>query len=258
MFVETEGLVIREVQIKEADKLLTILTKDMGQVTALARGAKRRGSSLVGCSQLLACARFSLFENKGRFIIDDAECIEFFVEVREDIELLSLSSYFAQLLQVLADEGVGDGRLLSLTQNSLYALGRLKKPQDMVKPVFELTALSISGFAPLVDECAVCGEENPGQPGLNITEGVLCCRDCRDQLDGGIWMPLTAGALGAMRYLLSCPPGKIFSFALDPPGLASFASACEAFLLAQTGRGFSTLDFYKSLKAPQFVADLPH
>ena len=251
MHIQTEGLVLREVQIGEADKLLTILTRQMGLVSALARGAKRKGSRLTGCAQLLTYARFTLFESKDKYTIDEAECIDFFIGLRSDIELLSLGSYFVQLLQMLADEGVGDERLLNLTLNCLYALSHLEKPQELVKPVFELMALSISGFEPLVGECVICGEENPERPGLNLSEGVLCCEGCRSEIETGIWVPLTAGALGAMRHVLYGPPNRIFSFSLDSQSAQCFQSVCEAFLLSQTGHGYKALDFYKSLKVSQ-------
>lgn len=63
-------------------------------------------------------------------------------------------------------------------------------------------------------------------------------------------MPLPAGVLSAMRYCLQVPLQKCFSFTLKADTRASLAACSEALLLAQTGRGFATLDFYHSLNTP--------
>jgi DNA repair protein RecO (recombination protein O) len=62
-------------------------------------------------------------------------------------------------------------------------------------------------------------------------------------------MPLHAAALAAMRHVLRAEPKKVFSFTLgDPASARSFYEACEAYAMAQTGRGFRTLDFWRQLR----------
>ena len=133
-YVKTSGLVLREVEYKEADKILTVLTADQGQLTVKARGARRRGSSLVAATQVLTYSGFSLFESRGRYTVDEAEAISLFPELRGDLDKLALASYFAQLLENLADEDYASGVLLRLGLNSLYALCRLEKPLALVRP----------------------------------------------------------------------------------------------------------------------------
>ena len=62
MFIKTAGLVLREVEINEADKLLDILTRDHGLVTAKARGVRRSRSPIKSACQLLAYSELNLFE----------------------------------------------------------------------------------------------------------------------------------------------------------------------------------------------------
>ena len=124
MFLKTDGLVVRQVNYKDNDQILTVLTKEHGLMTLKARGVRSRSSRLKGACQLLAYSEFTVFENRGFHTIDEANAIQMFPELRTDIELLSLASYFAQVAVVLSQEDMPNPELLSLTLNALYALCR--------------------------------------------------------------------------------------------------------------------------------------
>ena len=91
MYLKTQGLVLREVAYKDADKLLTVLTRDYGKMTLTARGVRRSGSPLKASCQLLACGEFTIFEYRGMSTINEAQTVELFPELRTDLELLSLA-----------------------------------------------------------------------------------------------------------------------------------------------------------------------
>lgn len=246
MYLKTEGLVLRETEFKEADKLLTVLTKDRGQLTLRARGVRSRSSKLkVGC-QLLAYSEFTVFENRGYMSVDEAVPIELFLPLREDIELLSLASYFAQVAQTLSQEDEPDPALLSLVLNSLYALSERRYPALQIKGAFELRAACIAGYTPMLECCAVCGAAGPDR--FLLSEGSACCSGCVTTGDIGIRMPVPQGVLAAMRYIISCDRKKLFSFRLSEEGISRLSEIAESYLLTQLERGFFTLDFYKSLR----------
>ena len=70
MFKTTKGLILREVKYKEADRILTVLTEDMGKITVKARGALRKGSKVAAATQLFAFSELTMFENKGRWSVN--------------------------------------------------------------------------------------------------------------------------------------------------------------------------------------------
>ena len=247
MFTTTQGIVLRETNYKEADKILTVLTQDQGKRTVKARACRRKTSKLTASSQLLVYSEMTLFEHRDFYTLNEAQSLEQFWGIRQDLVLLSLASYFAELTEVSAEEGIPNPALLSLLLNSLYALDKLKKQPALVKAVFELKLLSLTGYEPLLQECAVCGKEDPDDPRLNLSAGVLHCSGCRGQVPGGVSMPLTPGALAAARHIVWGDPKRLFSFTLDSEGLRLLGDAAEAFLMTQLERGFHTLDFYKQL-----------
>ncbi len=245
MYIKTEAMVLREVEINDADKLLDILSKDQGLLTVKARGVRRGSSPLKSACQLLTLSEFTLFDYRGKLTVREAQSLEQFRPLREDIVLLALSSYFAQTTAAVAQEDAPNPELLSLLCNALYALGSLKKPQELVKAAFELRLACLAGFTPDLSACGVCGALEPER--FDLSSGSLCCAACGGG-EGGIRMPLRSGMLAAMRYIVWCPPKRLFSFRLEGESLTELSSLTEAYLMTQLEHSFNTLDFYKSMR----------
>ncbi len=242
----TPALVLREVNYKEADKILTILTPEHGRLTVSARACRRKNSRLAAGAQLLVYSEMTLYQFQNRWALREANTLNLFWQVRGDVQKLALGSYFAELAELTSQEEVPAPELLRLLLNSLYALDQLNKPLHQIKSAFELKFMSLSGFAPLLDGCAVCGAA-PQDPMFHLGEGVLHCRSCRSQLGEGISMPLSPAALAAMHHITQGNPKRLFSFRLDEPAQTQLNQLGEAFVLTQMERGFRTLDFYKKL-----------
>ncbi|MCQ2418318.1 MAG: DNA repair protein RecO [Clostridia bacterium] len=246
MFIKTEALVLRETEYKDHDKLLTLLTKEHGKLTVRARGVKGKTSKIKAGCQLLCYSEFTLRDYQGFYYVSEAESIQMFPELRDNLELLSLASYFAQAAEVISQEDVPNPELLSLLLNAIYALSKLKLPQKLVKAGFELRIACLSGYEPYLDRCPVCGKESPDR--FNVTKGVVHCASCHDgDLSEGLRLPVSEGTLAAMRYIVFAPAKKLFSFTLSDDGLHELSGLTETFLVTQLERGFYTLDFYKSL-----------
>ena len=236
MYLTTRGLVLRTTEYKETDRILTILTDHDGLLSVKARGVRSNRSKLKGACQLLTYAEFTISDARGFTAITEATAIEMFPELRNDLLLLSLASYFAQLAEVLSQEDASSPALLSLILNALYALSKLKKPPRLVKAATELRLAAIAGYMPELSGCCVCGREDPDR--FSIADGTLECAGCRAS-DGA--------SLAAMRYIVSCPDKKLFSFTLTGAAEKELCDAAESYLLTQLERSFYTLDFYKSL-----------
>ena len=157
----TRGLILREVNYKESDKILTVLAEGQGRRTVKAQGCRRKNSSLAASAQLLVYSEMTLFDYQDRWALKEAATLEEFRGLRNDLEKLALGTYFAEAVEAVSGEGVETPGLLSLILNSLYALDKLDKPLPVVKAAFEMKLCCLTGYEPLVDGCAVCGAENP-------------------------------------------------------------------------------------------------
>ena len=245
MYLTTQGIVLRVTDYNERDALLTLLTRNEGKLTVKVRGLRRKNSPLIAPCQLLAYGEFTLFEYRGQFTVNEANSIELFQPLRRDLTKLSLGTYFAQVSEVLSQADFPSPELQSLLLNCLHALTKLDDPEMQIKAVFELRAACLSGYTPDLFGCHVCGNQEPDR--FDLSAGQLECWNCRNLDSNGIRMPVSAAMLEAMRYICLCDPKKLFSFRLGQSTLNQLAAMTEAYLTTQLERGFSTLDFYKSL-----------
>ena len=245
MYLKIQGLVLRVTDYNDQDCLLTLLTRNHGKLTAKARGLRRKNSPLTAQCQLLAFAEFTLFEYRGMYTINEASSLELFHELRRDLTRLSLGTYFAQAAEVMCQEDQPNPELQSLVLNCLYALSKLGEPEAKVKAVFELRAACIAGYYPDLSGCHACGSEWPDR--FDLSAGRLECTGCRSFDSDGIRMQLEPGILQAMRYITECDSRRLFFFFLPQEGMDKLTGITEAYLTTQLERGFSTLDFYKSL-----------
>lgn len=247
MYLTIQGIVLRVTEYKDNDALLTVLSRNFGKLTVKARGLRRKNSPLIAPCQLLAYGEFTLFEYGGQYTINEAHSIELFQNLRNDLTKLSLSSYFAQVVELVSQEDTPTPELQSLLLNCLFALSKLNTPEEKVKTVFELRCACLSGYTPDLFGCHICGSQTPDR--FTLSGGQLECRGCRSGDEGGIRMPVTPGILEAMRYICFCDPKKLFSFQIGEESIQHLSSITEAYLATQLERSFSALDFYKSLYA---------
>lgn len=245
MYLSIQGIVLRVTDYNDKDALLTLLTRRHGKLTVKARGLRRKNSPLIAPCQLLAYGEYTLFEYRGQYTINEASALELFTPLRRDLTKLSLATYFAQAAEVLSQEDLPNPELLALVLNCLYALCHLDLPEKQIKAVFELRAACLSGYTPDLFGCHVCGSQTPDR--FDLSAGMLECRGCRSSESNGIRMPVNPAVLEAMRYICLCDPKKLFSFRLGEPTLNTLADLTESYFTTQLERGFSTLDFYKTL-----------
>lgn len=245
MYLTIKALVLRVTDYNDRDALLTVLTPDHGKLTVKARGLRRKNSPLVAPCQLLAYGEFTLFEYRGMYTVNEAHSIELFQGLRRDLLKLSLGSYFAQVAELISQEDLPSPELLSLVLNCLYALSKLTVGEEQVKAVFELRSACLAGYTPDLIACHSCGSQTPDR--FDISAGCVECAGCKNMASTGLRMPITPGVLDAMRYIVFCEDKRLFSFYTGPETVTQLAQVTETYLTTQLERGFSTLDFYKSL-----------
>ncbi len=245
MRLTTDALIIRENNnIGESDRFVTALTRELGLVHASVRGARNLKNRSASATQLLCFSRLTLFQGREKYIIDEAEPLEVFFELRGDMEKLALSQYFCELAGVLCPREEPAGDALRLLLNALHFLAKGQRPPGLIKAVVELRLLSMAGYMPDLIACTGCGAGESEPMWLSPREATLRCAACAHPADA---IALSAGVLAALRHIVYAPFEKCFSFSLPPERCAELADAAERFALCQLGRGFNTLTFYHTL-----------
>ncbi|MBR2340638.1 MAG: DNA repair protein RecO [Clostridia bacterium] len=258
MLNEIKGVVIRETNINESDKLLTVFT-DNGTVPVTAKGVRSIKSKNMPACQMFCYSTFTLYEKNGYYWAKEASLINNFFDIRLSVERTAIASYICEAIDYTATSEPSD-EYLSVVLNSLYALSLERYSPEKIKAVFELRVSSLLGFTPDIDACRSCKQKKERYT-LDIMNGSLICSECKkiqaidsyfEQTDeNGFRYPvvnITDPVREAMRYVIHCKPKDILNFNIPPEDMQCFVKAAEAYFINQIDHGFKTLDFYYSIK----------
>ena len=253
------GLVVREVDVKDYDKIITLVTAEQGKLSVTAKGARSVRSKHLPTTSLFAYGTYILKKYKTYWFLSDSELIECFYDLRTDVAKLALAAYVADVCSDISVEDQSDEPLLRLTLNALYAIANEVAPLDMIKAAFELKAMALGGFCPDLTACSRCGRHEDSDMYLDIMNGALVCPDCRGAWErkkvaeeedsaANVYAHLTPTVLEAMRHIAYADQKKLLSFTLDDDSLIGLSQVCEKYLVNQMEHDYYSLDFYKSVK----------
>ena len=246
MRFKTNGLVLRQQNIGERDKLVWILTESHGVLRAFARGAKSIKSPKCAGTGLLSYSSLGIFEGKDSYSVDEAVSIEQFTGLQRDIEKLALAQYFCELCLNLCPAGQEAGEHLRLMLNALYFLANDKRPPAQVKVCFEMRLISLCGYMPDLVMCAECGAYEAAEMVFVPHTGKLYCAACADRARiQGVRLPLAAAT--ALRHTVYADFEKLFAFSLKDELWEPLSLASESYVAHMSQKDYPTLQFYKSM-----------
>lgn len=246
MKFRTEGLVIKEQNIGEQDKLIHVLTKSNGVVKAFVRGAKNIKNGKSAATALLSYSLFTIHSGRESYSIGDARSIHIFSRLRADVKKMCLAQYFCELALTICPREKPCEKYLSLILNSLYLINEGKRDEALVKPCLEMRLAAMAGYMPDLIMCKTCGEYTAPTMCFYPQTGTLECENCRKTGDSHA-VALTEAALTALRHTVYADDNKLFSFSLSDEGLALLNQASEAYLRYRFEKDFKTLNFYKTI-----------
>lgn len=243
----TKGIVLRATATKEADYILNILTDSLGRIAVVARGARRKGSRIAAGSELLAFSELVLYQRGNWYYLDEASTISLFDGIRQDIELLSLASYFAEMTECVTAEDEPVRRSYRCCSTRSMRSTRCKNRRASSRRRLSSSYSLFRATSRCLTAAPSAARTTRKEPVFDAQQGVLLCKECADHGGGGL-LPLDAGSFAAMRHVLFSEPKRMLSFSLSGETEKRFAAACEVFAQVQLDRRFKTLDFYKSMK----------
>lgn len=254
-----DGLVIRENEVGENDKRIVLLTPDRGRISVLAKGARSLRSKYMNSAALFTYGNYEITERGEHAWLAGASVTEAFYGIRNEIERLALASYVVDVVYDLSGESEQASDMLRLALNILFAIANDCKPRPLIKAVFELRAMAMSGYLPDLGECCVCGKPRASYMYLDVMNGEMKCAECLhtaelkrlpaedEMMSARILSPMGSGTLAAARYILEAPLERLLSFVPEEHTVSELARMSETYLLHHLERGFSSLDFYHTV-----------
>ena len=210
--IKVNGIVIAENNMGDFDKMLTILTPNLGKIGCSAKGSRRPKSQLLSGTQFLCFGEYMLFKGSETYTMNSCETIELFYNIRTDLDKLTYASYITKIINDVTTENQNSFNTLKLFLNTLYMISETDKDLDFITAVFKLRMLKILGFAPNVRECTCC-KTKENLTHFSIIDNGFKCSSCGKQDTGSISM--SDPTRNAIMYIMSADPKKIFSFELS-------------------------------------------
>jgi DNA repair protein RecO (recombination protein O) len=211
---KTPAIVLRQRRLGDADKIVTLYSANYGKLDAVAKGVRRVTSRLAGQVEPLNHGSFMLAQGRNLDIVTQAQTIETFQPLRDDLTRLSKALYAAELVDRFTEERSENFALYRLLLDTLRRLVE-QDDLDLALRFFEMSLLSLLGYKPELGQCVVCGqrlepENNSWAPGAG---GVVCPR-C--QPGDTVLRPISVNALKLLRLLQSGSFGEVARVRVAP------------------------------------------
>ena len=186
------GIVLSAAPAGEYDKLVVLLTKERGKIRAFARGARRPNSPLMAAVNVFAFGEFQIYVGRTSYSVSQASIRNYFSELMQDFEGACYGQYFLEFADYYTRENADCMDYLRLVYQSLRALSVPSLPRTLVRYIYELKAMVLSG------ECPQTFEQFSG------------------------WN-LNASTLYALQYVTVSPVEKLYCFTLSDEVCREFA-----------------------------------
>jgi DNA repair protein RecO (recombination protein O) len=241
--VRSHGIVLQARNLREADKLVTILTRTGGKVTAVARGVRKQTSKFKALVSPLTLGFFLLHRGRSLETLIQGEIVKPYSRLQGDLVLLAYAQYFCELCEASLPEREPAPEVFDLLLTALEKLEEDTSPARVAR-CFELNLLETLGYRPALDGCLGCG--NSGSYRFDIAQGGLLCQRC---IAGTGAMPVSGAAVAVMRRFLADGFHKL-NICVVPAGLCrEIGAVSAALLLRATGRSrFKSLDILHQLE----------
>ncbi len=197
-----EAVVLRHSDWGEADRIISLFTRQQGKIRAVARGVRKIRSRKAGHLEPFTRVTLQLAKSKDLPIITQAETISAHSEIRSDLLLIGYASYVVEVLDKFTYEEGENIPLYNLLVDTLKRLSAPEEHQDLqlVVRYYELRLLDHMGFRPELFRCVFCGEAiQPEDQYFSAERGGAVCPRCGTGVPG--MRPVSLNALRYLRHL---------------------------------------------------------
>lgn len=245
MTYKTRGIVIKRINLGEADRIITFYTSTLGKVRTKAQSVRKIEAKLSGHLELLTLVDLILAKGHSLDVVTSAQTINSFSLIRQDLCKISFAYFIIELIDKLVPEELKDTRIFNLLVNVFEILNSkdLEASQSPILLIyFEIKLLDLLGFAPQISRCVHCAKTDSLKFYFSAMLGGILCEECKifDRLAYSI----TKQEIETLKSLRSLPFNKNFNLKIDP-SLAQLLSLKIDY--------FIRFIFDKNIKSAEFI-----
>jgi DNA repair protein RecO (recombination protein O) len=250
------GMVLSAMPVGDYDKRLVILTKEIGKISAFAKGARRPNSALLACCQPFAFGEFTLYAGRTSYNIMSVEIANYFGELRDNFDGLCYGFYFCEFADYLTKENNDEKDILKLLYQTLRVLTKRTIDVALIRAIYELKIMAVNGETPQVFGCVKCEKNSTN---LNLSEdtgrsaryyfspesGGILCEACKGYDRSAI--SINTSTLYTMQYIISKEIEKLYTFKVTDEVLSELNHCMKRYLERYVDHEFKSLEMLKSL-----------
>lgn len=251
---KAEAIVLRSRVYGEADRLITLFSREHGQISAIARGVRKPASRLRGAVQLFSHTSLVLYSGQSLDTVSQGEALEDFSYIQERVELLAAASYFAELVLRLTMERQPLPDVFRLLLDCLRLLENGEP--ELLARIFEVRMLVLLGYRPVLEGCVLGDHQHQGSEAeggeasmfwFSAEHGGVLCPACAAVTPGA--RRVSAATINAMAYFLRTPLKMAMRVRLSGRCRQEMASLLHDFLTYHSGIRPHAWSFWNELRA---------
>ena len=230
----------------EADRLLVFFTRELGKVRAIAKGVRKPRSRKGGHLESFTRTRMLLAKGRNLFIVAQAEAVEIYFPIYENLALFGHASYVAELLDRFVLEGEAHPDLYTLLVETLQRLAGEELSFTAVR-YFELRLLDLIGFRPQFYQCVGCQTEiHPEDQYFSYELGGVLCPKCGKNVPRV--RPVSLDALRFLRHYQRSSYRQAKKAKITPSIRTEMESLMQGYLTYLLERGLNSPSFLRKLR----------
>ena len=206
--MSTKVIVLKEIPLKEEDKIVVVFSREYGKISVYAKGARKIKSAFLAGTQMLTYSDFSIYKKDNISNLSKIEMLDAYMDIKNDYDKLYYAMYFCELVDNLTIE---DNPSSSMFDFFVFTLDKMKKYKDVkfMRVIFELRMMSLSGYTPNVLSCQMCDRELDEDAFFLVREDGIVCSSCNIKKQG---IKISKTTLYTLKYIFYAKMEKLYSF----------------------------------------------
>ena len=223
---KTEAIVLRRANLGEADRIVTLFTREHGRLSVVAKGARKPKSRFAGRLELFTHLRALLAQGRTLDVVSQVEVIDPFPAVRGDLGRMSAASFVAEVTDRATPEREPQPAIFAALRQVLRVIA--SGDAELAGHWYAAQILSLSGYGPITDRCVICGRPLRSGAAFSLALGGSLCP--ADRVRDPEAIPASAVGLAAIGFLREMPVAALGRVTLAPKQRAEVGGLLRRYL----------------------------
>lgn len=241
------AITIRRIDLGEKDRILTLYTRELGKLSAVAKGSRRPGSKLAGASEPFTYSKMYLATGRDLDVLTQAEVKESFHNTKADIKRVAYAVYLLELLNQFVDEREPNPSLYDTLLSTMYVLESGTDP-ELTARYFELHLMIEVGYEPNFGMCLNCGRPPSGRGKLYFSPsmGGITCPECGVPPSDAI--EVSAAVATYVEALKETEPQNLKNLKFPPGAMRDLAAMFKWHIRYRLERDLKSVEFIEAIE----------